>query len=155
MLKFNIVENPTELWNKFAEDIGIENVRAAYGKYWIREKAYRENVWEVYSEDVLVGWCSLRPDPIDPVVWQISGVFPEFSKHKFVRIIFRWCVDKTFSEWENAEAMFYSVSKSNTGFLEWNMKKVKEEEDKIVVGDINFPPPGYVIFAVVNKGKEK
>ncbi len=145
-------EQTYEMWKTFGIYIGLEELKKAYGFYWPREVVSGERVWEFLDDqNNRIGWCALRLDPIDPMVWQISGVFPQFKGKGHVREIFKWCIKKTFTEWPKVKAMFYSVSKANAGFLEWNVNKVKDDSSKTIVGEINFPPPGYVIFAVVNK----
>jgi len=143
-------EQAYELWNIFGKAIGLEELRRSYGVHWPRQVVPGERVWEIYEDNQRVGWCALRPDP-DPIVWQISGVFPEAKGHSYVREIFKWCVNKAFELWPKTEAVFYSINKGNE-FLDKNLNWIKEGKSKaVVVGEINFPLPGYIIFAVVNK----
>jgi len=137
-----------ELWSLFGESMGIENLRKAYGSYWPRFPVFGERIWCFSDPDEKIGWAALRPDPVDPVVWQISGVFFPFRDLGYMREIFRWCIKKTFTEYPKSQAMFYSISKRNQRFLDWNLAETRKINSKMEkVGEINFPDP-YIIFAI-------
>jgi hypothetical protein len=137
------------LWSLFANQIGMKATKEAYGKYWVRRPVIGERIWSLYDEqNELVAWCGLRPDPIEPVVWHIQGIFPKFSKRGYSKDIFKWCLRKTFEEWKNAEAMFFEISKTNISYIEWQREKIREGKSTVKeVGEM----PGYTIFAVERK----
>ena len=143
-------EEVYSLWLKFKESVGQETLTKAYGSYWPRQVVDGEKVWEAIDNNNLVGWCALRKDPVDPIVWQISGVFFEHTNKGYVKDIFRWCIKTTFELWSNVDAMVYSVSKCNSGFIQYQFDFIdkKKPPEKFFVGDINFPEPGYMIFGV-------
>ncbi len=146
------------MWVEFKDAIGEVEMKKIFGNYWPRSPVSDERIWATYDEKLnRVGWCALRLDPVDPVVWQISGVFPEFRELGYMKSMFKFCIKTTFHEWPNVEAMFYSISKSNPSFIEYRKKSI---EKQIVLGDtfvgeINIPSPGYVIFAIVRREEQK
>jgi hypothetical protein len=131
------------LWLEFSNAIGITKIRAAYGNHWVRHPALGERIWSFTDKQNIIGWCALRPDP-DPIVWHVSGVFPKFQFNGYITEIFNWSIKKSFELWPTAEAMFFSAVKGTT-FCEWLMSNGREKRK---IGEINYPKPGYIVFAV-------
>lgn len=140
------------MWKEFSDDIGIEWTKKAYGDYWIRKPVEKERVWIFFYEGKRVGWVSLRSDPIEPIVWQASGVWSEYQQSGIAPLMLKWCVKKSFELYPEAKAMFWAVSKYNPKFIEWNRQMLKNEWS-IEAGEINFPKPGFIYFGVVKRIK--
>lgn len=137
-----------DLWKEFEKEIGSNEMKKCYGSYWPRQVVYQERVWAVFDFfENKIGWVSLRPDVVDPFVWLNMGIFPEFTGKGMSSIIYKQFLKVAFTEWKNAEAVFNEVSKSHEQYLKWTLNAVgNPENNKICIGEINFPSPGYVIF---------
>lgn len=135
---------------EYSEAIGIELTRKLYGEYWPRLLVLNECLWVAYEADKQCGWVALRPDPVDPIVWEMLGIFPDFQHKGYMKEIFKWAVLKSFSLWPN-RAMCYAISKHNPDFIEYNYRKtLKHPETRCVMGETYWPKPGYVIFAILS-----
>ncbi len=137
-----------KLWQQFGEEIGNEELRQCYGSYWPRQPVQGERVWEVFDFQ-RVGWLSLRPDPVDPVIWFVVGILPQYQRAGASKEIFRWAARKAFEEWPKAEAMIFAVNKKNEQYLKVQEKTI----NKVKMGELLFPSGSYVLFGVENRNK--
>jgi hypothetical protein len=138
-------ERVLSFWEGFGRAVGVENLRKAYGDYWPRGPVYGEKVWAVWGEGGVIGWVSLRPDPVEPIVWMALGVWPRYNKMGNSKAIFKWSIGRAFYLYPNAQAMFWAVNNDNLDLLNYN------KGTSPVVGGIHFPQPGFTYFAVKNK----
>lgn len=136
-------------WKLFTEAVGLEKVRRMYGQYWPRPPVPQERLWQAWGPQDLIGWISLRPDPVDPVVWMAMGIWPNHQGVGHSNPLFKWSLKKTFELFPDTAAMFYAVSKNNEGLLKYIIEGERVER----VGETTFPEPGFVYFAIKNRGR--
>jgi hypothetical protein len=141
----------TELWQAFVNDIGLEHARQTYGKYWPRPRAWFEKVWAVSNSDnERVGWVSIRPDGVDPFVWQASGIFSQHRGHGYSKEILRWSSDM--SKEMGFDVMLFEISNHVLlqPYIQYHIKRIFEKKipGEFVAGFINTPEPGYTIFGI-------
>ena len=132
-------------WEGFGKAIGIETLKKTYGDYWPRSPVYGERVCAVWNENEIIGWISLRSDPVEPIVWMALGVWPKYSKTGNAKAMFKWSIGRAFYLYPDAEAMFWAVSNNNPDLVNYNKGKAS------IVGGIHFPEPGFTYFAIKNR----
>lgn len=141
--------NPFGLWTCFGEAIGIDKLHDFYGEYWPRPPLPREVVWEWTDNGKRIGWSSVRPDILDPLVWMMVGIFPSYQNQGYNKEIIKWTVREGFNKFIDAQWLFVAVSKRNVEHLETRFAyQAKYKTKWIVAGEMFEPPPGYVIFGI-------
>ncbi len=141
-----------ELWTDFCQDIGLEHARQTYGAYWPRNMAENERVWKVQGKNSnRVGWVSLRPDPIDPMVWQASGVFSPYRGNGYSKEILQWSSKVSEDIW-GVKVMLFEISNHPLLFTyhEYHRQRIfnKKIPGEFVAGFISVPSPGYTIYGI-------
>jgi hypothetical protein len=144
------------LWEKFGEDLGIGHLRSTYGNYWIRQPVQGERVWVVYDKDEnRVGWVAMRPDGVDPMVWQASGIFSPYRGHGYSKEMLLWSSDTSWAIW-GVKVMLFEISNHVMlqSYIRYHYERIfnKTIPGEFVAGYINYPTPGYVIFGL-ERGK--
>src|SRR4030042_5251873 len=105
------------LWHKFGEAIGFDMLRTNYGGNWPRSPVAGESVFTFGNDQgERVGWASLRLDPVEPIVWLVMGIWPEFQKQNHAHEITRWAMKKVFSGTE-ANYIIIAISRDNREYL--------------------------------------
>lgn len=130
-----------DIWWAFGQAIGMDNLRAFYGKNWPRIPVDGERIWLFLEGEKRVGWASLRPDPVEPFVWQNLGVWPEFQSKGLMKEVQRFLLRMAFKEMK-AEAILIAISRNNQSLLNSRQKYLE------IAGYIDFPEPGYVYFII-------
>jgi len=146
------------IWQDFADDIGLEHMRQTYGRYWPRHPVENESVYKALNEkNERVGWVAIRPDPVDPIVWQCSGVFEKFRGNSFSKTILQWSALKSHELW-NVEAMLFEISNHVLlqPYIQYHIKRIFEKRipGEYAAGFINTPDPGYTIFGIKLKANQ-
>jgi len=144
------------LWRAFGETIGLEALRAAYGPYWPRPAMPDEMVlvfeaavrWDRSCQQPgasdPMAWGSARPDPVDPVVWIATGVWPQYQRAGLVGRIRDALMARARARWPE-RLLMASVLKSNTPHLERLRRQTPSGWREVGYRDV--PAPGEVFFA--------
>jgi len=145
-----------KMWEEFGLSIGTENLRLAYGLYWPRQPVDGERVWLHFEGDKKISWVSLRPDPVESIIWFSLGIWPEFQNKSYTSIFFRWAIKTTFIFWK-AEAMAFAISKNNSKYIQWIMSKVGRgnKVEMKYIGELIYPEPGYAYFIIIKRTNEQ
>ena len=140
----------TRLWQDFVDDIGLNHARETYGAYWPRERAIGEKVWAVYNEDERIGWVAIRPDGVDPFMWQCSGIFSPFRGNGYSKEILLWSSDM--SKESGFDVMLFEISNHVLlqPYIQYHIKRIfdKKIPGEFVAGFISYPEPGYTLFGI-------
>jgi len=148
MIASKVSDNAFKLWGNFGLEIGMDKLHAFYGSYWPRAPLRGEIVFEHYDQE-LVGWSALRRDILDPVIWMMVGIFPEYQNQGYNKEIIKWTVKTGFQMFPDCSWLMVAVSKANKEHLETRFAyQAKYKTKWIVAGEIFAPPPGYVIFGI-------
>ena len=155
MLDFQEVDSieAHSIWCDFADDIGLEHMRQTYGRYWPRYPVRDERVYKALNTGgERIGWVAIRPDPVDPMAWQCSGIFERFRGNGFSKIILQWSAMKSYKLW-GVEAMLFEISNHVLlqPYIQYHIKRIFEKRipGEYVAGFINTPAPGYTIFGIM------
>lgn len=129
------------LWKTFAEAIGLSKLREAMGSYWPREPVAGEAVFQWEDEEGLIGWTSVRKDPIEPVFWLNTGVFPDRAGRGYSVMISRRAIQHGFEIFPDTRWCFGAVSLKAKAPSTWH-------REWVYVGEILIPEPGYRIKGI-------
>lgn len=144
--------DPARLWREYAEAIGAEELKKAYGDDWPRLPGHAESVFLFFGiRDTAglqpnAGWGCLRHDVPNHLAWLLLGVWPEFQKQSWSTRMSHWLVDRAFDDWD-IDAVCIQVLRSNEEYLKSKMRRIDKSPWKHV-GHLDVPPPGCEIFGV-------
>jgi hypothetical protein len=136
------VRDPSPMWAEFAEAVGPEVLRRAYGWDRPRAAAPGERVWVFRDPDGRpVAWSSVRPDPTIPVAWLALGVWPAYQRQGWADRVRAWTAAQALRDWP---WVLVEIRRENTEHLRRWLER--PPEGWIWVGSLDVPSPGSIFF---------
>jgi hypothetical protein len=142
-----------ELWHEFAESMGKDALRVAYGPRWPRlpfdnELVYSFKVPTCGGEGEIVGWASLIPDVFGQVTYHSHGIFPQYQKLKLTKPLTDLSKALGFSE-TNCVALCAHILDTNTEYQAWFRENYEKRGWK-PAGRVTLPE-GYDVYVILRK----
>ncbi len=135
------------MWQEYGEAIGQEALRAAYGDYWPRRQVYREEIFVFRQAQERIAWCSLRPDPVDPLVWFTAGVWPAWQDRAVVQEVRAWAINLALQWWPQATGLAMEILDTNLAYaVSMRARIEKGTVPWRAAGRIDIPGHGASLF---------
>jgi hypothetical protein len=143
------------LWEDFAEAIGPEATRRAYGPSWPRDGVEGELLYVFERDGQRAAWMSLRADPVEPWAWYAAGVWPAFQRAGVVHQVRACAVDIARVRWPHVGGLLIEVLDSNRGWQEALLREADAARSELRrAGRLEVPGAEAQLFWIPTKGSD-
>jgi hypothetical protein len=135
------------LWRDFAKTLGgYDILKNAYGGHWPRLPVKNERVISWYDDEILVGWSSVRRDPVESYILVSIGIFPKYFLRGYSVEVFARAVTDGFETFPDVKCVLTSILKKNDTLVKHHFDLTKKYTWWKYAGEILLPYSGEQIL---------